>query len=187
MEKEDILNIPDPKPHPSALLASSSSIPGPPLSKNAQKKLAKAAILAEKRKEKRAYQKEKKKEAKRLKTASKQSEGEDAGEGEEGAGEEADVHKRKRARLEEGVSNKRRRGGRKPFKARVVIDLGFDDLMSENVSCVVYCSLSPRPRTSLYSGNQIFDISTRIHLFCQSKNLLSFRIRVIHLINRTNA
>lgn len=88
-----------------------------PLSKNAQKRLAKAARLAELKKERRAYEKEKKKEKKRALAAKRA-----AGELEDSEGEDAP---RKKAKTE---------GKRTPFDARIVVDLGFDDLMSENVS-----------------------------------------------------
>lgn len=83
-----------------------------PLSKNAQKKLAKAARIAEQKKERRAYEKEKKKEKKR-ELAAKRAAGELDGE----------ELPRKKARVE---------GPRTPFQARIVVDLGFDDLMTEN-------------------------------------------------------
>lgn len=89
--------------------------PQEPLSKNAQKRLAKAARIAEQKKERRAYEKEKKKEKKR-ELAAKRAAGE-LDEEQEGP--------RKRQRVE---------GPRTPFEARIVVDLGFDDKMTENVS-----------------------------------------------------
>ncbi|KAI0089254.1 guanine-1-methyltransferase-domain-containing protein [Irpex rosettiformis] len=86
-----------------------------PLSKNAQKKLARAARIAEQKKERRAYEKEKKKEKKRQLAAKRA-----AGELEED--EEGGARKKAKTDL----------GPRVPFKARIVVDLGFDDLMSEN-------------------------------------------------------
>jgi tRNA (guanine9-N1)-methyltransferase len=85
------------------------------LSKNAQKRLARAARAAEQKKERRAYEREKKKEKKR-----QQAEKREAGE----LGEEDEGGPRKKARLDVR---------KVPFKARIVVDLGFDDLMSENV------------------------------------------------------
>ena len=89
-----------------------------PLSKNAQKRLAKAAYLEEKKRERRAAEKERKKEKKR-----------------------ALAEKRAAGELDEdevgGRSNKRQKteqGPRAPFGARIVVDLGFDDMMTENVS-----------------------------------------------------
>lgn len=84
------------------------------LSKNAQKKLVKAARIAEQKKERRAYEKEKKKERKRV-LATKRATGE----------LDSDERPRKKARIE---------GPRTPFQARIVVDLGFDDKMTENVS-----------------------------------------------------
>ena len=91
-----------------------------PLSKNAQKKLARAARIAEQKKERRVYEREKKKEKKRL-LAEKRAAGEI----------DAQVGARKKAKMEP----------RMPFNARIVVDLGFDDLMTENVR-----SYRPRPR-----------------------------------------
>ncbi|KAH8092462.1 guanine-1-methyltransferase-domain-containing protein [Cristinia sonorae] len=85
-----------------------------PLSKNAQKRLAKAARLAEQKKERRAFEKEKKKQKKRERAEQQQKE--DGEHDSEGA--------RKKARTDGGP--------RRPFGARIVVDLGFDDLMSEN-------------------------------------------------------
>ncbi|GJE87484.1 tRNA methyltransferase Trm10-like protein [Phanerochaete sordida] len=83
-----------------------------PLSKNAQKKAARAARIAEQKKERRAYEKEKKKE-KRRELAAKRAAGE----------LDDDEQPRKKARIE---------GPRTPFEARIVVDLGFDNLMTEN-------------------------------------------------------
>ncbi|THH16621.1 hypothetical protein EW146_g4047 [Bondarzewia mesenterica] len=84
----------------------------PPLSKNAQKKARKAELLAERKLERRAREKEAKKEKKRKRNERII------------AGEEVsdDDRTKKRAKM----------GGRKtPFGARVVMDLGFDDKMSD--------------------------------------------------------
>ena len=82
------------------------------LSKRAQKRAAKAAFLAEKKLERRAREKAARKEKKRQKR--------EAGEGwyED---EEPSQKKLKRA------------GPAQPFDARVVIDLGFDDMMTDKV------------------------------------------------------
>lgn len=105
-----------PAPTESAAIPVSSS-EQQPLSKKAQKKLAKAAYIAEKKLERRAAEKERKKEKKRAlaeKRAAGELEGEEAG------------RDRKRQKIEQGP--------RTPFGARIVIDLGFDDKMTENVS-----------------------------------------------------
>jgi tRNA (guanine9-N1)-methyltransferase len=91
------------------------------LSKNAQKKLARAARIAEQKKERRVYEKEKKKE-KRRELAAKRAAGE-LDEGEEGG-------PKKKVRVE---------GPRTPFNARVVVDLSFDDMMTDNVSESISC------------------------------------------------
>ncbi|KAI0686488.1 guanine-1-methyltransferase-domain-containing protein [Cytidiella melzeri] len=86
-----------------------------PLSKNAQKKLARAARIAEQKQERRAHEKEKKKEKKRQLSAKR------------AAGELDDE--------DQGAPRKKARTGagpRVPFSARIVVDLGFDDLMNEN-------------------------------------------------------
>lgn len=93
--------------------------PEQPLSKNAQKKLARAARIAEQKKERRAYEKEKKKEKRRQQAAKRA-----AGELDDGSAD-AGAAPRKKARVE---------GPRTPFDARIVVDLGFDDMMNENVS-----------------------------------------------------
>ncbi|KAI9057409.1 hypothetical protein FKP32DRAFT_1598279 [Trametes sanguinea] len=88
-----------------------------PLSKKAQKKLAKAAYIAERKKERRAAEKERRKEKKRL-LAERRAAGELDPE------EEAELQKRKRQRTDKGP--------RTFFNARVVVDLGFDEMMTEN-------------------------------------------------------
>ncbi len=103
--------------------AGTSTPAAEPLSKKAQKKLAKAAYIAERKKERRAAEKERKKE-KRREFAQKRDAGElDADELER----EQD---RKRRKTEEGP------GRRTSFGARVVVDLGFDAKMTENVSVI---------------------------------------------------
>ncbi|THG97485.1 hypothetical protein EW026_g4530 [Hermanssonia centrifuga] len=89
-----------------------------PISKNAQKRIAKTARIAEQKKERRAYEKEKKKEKKRQ-LAAKRAAGELEDEG-------AAEGPRKKAKTEES------KGPKPKFQARIVVDLGFDDLMSEN-------------------------------------------------------
>ncbi|KAM5542329.1 hypothetical protein V8D89_003788 [Ganoderma adspersum] len=99
--------------------ASASATAAEPLSKKAQKKLAKAASIAERKKERRAAEKERKKE-KRREFAQKRDAGElDADELER-------ERERKRQKTEGGS------GRRTTFGARVVVDLGFDAKMSEN-------------------------------------------------------
>ena|ERR1700722_8091669 len=87
-----------------------------PLSKSAQKKAAKAAYIATLKLERRAREKEKKKEKKRA-FAEKIA----AGEVDEG-----EVRGTKRAKIGNAKTE--------PFGARVVVDLGFDELMNEKVS-----------------------------------------------------
>ncbi|KAI1795072.1 guanine-1-methyltransferase-domain-containing protein [Ganoderma leucocontextum] len=114
-------NAPDPGNEPNPTIASTDAGTSPaaePLSKKAQKKLAKSAYLAERKKERRAVEKERKKE-KRREFAQKRDAGElDADELE---------RERKRRKTEQGAS-----GPRVPFGARIVVDLGFDAKMTEN-------------------------------------------------------
>lgn len=99
------------------------------LSKNAQKKLRKAELFAERKLERRAREKEKKKEKKRERA-------ERIAAGEEEEGPEDDVRAKKRAKLNHGLP-------RKAFGARVVVDLGFDDKMSEKVRSFFLCPFLP--------------------------------------------
>ncbi|KZT29448.1 hypothetical protein NEOLEDRAFT_600845 [Neolentinus lepideus HHB14362 ss-1] len=88
-----------------------------PLSKSAQKKLARAARYADLKQERRAREKEQRKEKKRIRA-------------EKRAAGELDSDEER----EDDARRKRRKGdaGRKTvFGARVVVDLGFDELMSE--------------------------------------------------------
>lgn len=88
-----------------------------PLSKKGQKKLARAARYQEAKLERRAKEKERKKEKKRLareETARKREAGEPVSE---------DEQPRKRAKT--AVAE--------PFGARLVVDLGFDDKMTDKV------------------------------------------------------
>lgn len=91
------------------------------LSKKAQKRAAKAARLHELKLERRAREKEAKKH-KRRERAQAIARGE----------------------LDESASRKRRKtDAGAVFNARVVIDLGFDELMSDKVSSVPLCSCPP--------------------------------------------
>ncbi|TFY56771.1 hypothetical protein EVJ58_g7434 [Rhodofomes roseus] len=94
-----------------------AAAPAQPLSKNAQKRLAKAALIAEHKKERRAAEKERRKEKKRI-LAEKRA----AGELDEDEDEDARASKKRRTGA----------GPKRPFKARVVVDLGFDDKMQDN-------------------------------------------------------
>lgn len=94
-------------------LPESVTVPDQPLSKKALKRQLKAERFAEYKLEKRAREKEKKKEKKeqlRLKRA---------------AGEEPE---------EDGPSKKKPKVSGPPFEGRVVVDLGFDDKMTDKVS-----------------------------------------------------
>lgn len=119
-EAQKTSQSPDPSIlNPSPAVASTSTEAAPPLSKKAQKKLAKAAWLAERKKERRAVEKERRKEKKRA-FAEKRAAGELDPEDEE--------RERKRLKVDKGP--------RTPFAARVVVDLGFDEKMTENVSAI---------------------------------------------------
>jgi tRNA (guanine9-N1)-methyltransferase len=108
----------------SPLTASSSGtgvadIAAPLLSKNAKKKAAKAERLAEMKLKKRQLEKEKKKEKKRIREQKRA-----AGELDENELREEEERAKKKAKLA---------GPKQPFNARVVVDLGFDDMMNEKV------------------------------------------------------
>ncbi|OCH94524.1 hypothetical protein OBBRIDRAFT_769613 [Obba rivulosa] len=105
---------PEPTSENSALAASTSN---QPLSKNAQKRLARTARIQEQKKERRAAEKERKKERKRQE-AQKRAAGE--------LEDEQEGSQRKKQRVDEYA------GPRTPFGARIVVDLGFDSMMTEN-------------------------------------------------------
>lgn len=105
-------------PAPNALPEDPITSTPAPLSKNAQKKLAKAARLAEAKKERRAVEKEKRKQKKRERYEKERAEAEAEGE---------DGPLKKKVKLDAAPQ-------KRPFDARVVVDLAFDELMSENVS-----------------------------------------------------
>ncbi|EPQ58935.1 hypothetical protein GLOTRDRAFT_69968 [Gloeophyllum trabeum ATCC 11539] len=88
-----------------------------PLSKNAQKKLAKAARFQAMKLERRAREKEQRKEKKRIRAEKRAA-------GELDSDEEREEEARRKRRKGDG-------GKQQIFGARVVIDLGFDELMSE--------------------------------------------------------
>ncbi|OSX59518.1 hypothetical protein POSPLADRAFT_1150593 [Postia placenta MAD-698-R-SB12] len=130
-------------PTPETSGAPSEPAPTQPLSKKAQKKLARAARTAELKLERRAAEKERKKEKKRL-LAQKRAAGElDA----------QDVQ----------AARKKRRTGEGPrtaFGARVVVDLGFDDMMTENEIKSLTSQLA-----YTYSANKRSDPSFSLLLF----------------------
>lgn len=130
------------QPPPPAAPSDTTAGAQQPLSKNAQKKLAKAARFAEQKKERRAYEKEKKKEKKRMLAAKRDA-------GELGADDEGP---RKKARTD---------GPRVPFEARVVVDLGFDDMMSENVSSI-RATISYRGRTTCNGLQEIKSLTSQL-------------------------
>jgi tRNA (guanine9-N1)-methyltransferase len=103
--------------------AGASTEVAPPLSKKAQKKAAKAARLAAQKLERRAREKETKKEKKRLKRAAQEQDDEDEA-------ESAIPRKRVRVSKPSGPVIK--------FGARLVIDLGFDDKMTEKVCSIAF-------------------------------------------------
>lgn len=155
---------------PPASISTSAELPGQPLSKNAQKRLAKAARVAELKKERRAYEKEKRKEKKRQ-LAAKRAAGEmDGDEGEDNVS-------RKKARTE---------GPRTPFDARIVVDLGFDSMMSDNVGRLVYLILMYDnaglnvPCTSC-SGDKIFDVAARVYVQRESESGAPVLCGVVHV------
>lgn len=89
-----------------------ASAPAPALSKNALKKARKAELIAERKLERRAREREKRKEKKRQRSE-RIAAGEDVSD---------DDRSKKRAKLS---------APKAPFGGRVVVDLGFDDKMSD--------------------------------------------------------
>ena len=98
------------------------------LSKSAQKRAAKTAFLAEKKLERRAREKAARKEKKKQKREAGESWYED---------EEPSKKKLKRA------------GPAQPFNARVVVDLGFDDMMTDKVHIHSHKSIRKADTSSL--------------------------------------
>lgn len=172
---EEVQAIPSTSTNTQPPTESSESTQPQPLSKNAQKKLARAARLAEQKKERRAYEKEKKKEKKRQ-LAEKRAAGE-LGDGAEEGGP------RKKAKTDVGP--------RVPFKARIVVDLGFDDLMSENVrfnirslyTLELLCVVNANGTI----GNQVVDVSARVYLQREPQSYTAFRICSFHITRETDA
>lgn len=115
------------------LESSSSNLPSQ-LSKKAQKKAAKAARYAAQKLERRAKEKEAKKEKKRIR-AEKRA----AGQLEE---DEAQAEEEKRRAMKRAKTG----AGQKPFGAKVCIDLGFDEMMTDKVDCV----WSPNHRAHMF-------------------------------------
>lgn len=97
-----------------------------PMSKNALKKAAKADRLAALKFERRAREKEAKKEKKRLKALKR------------AAGELDDE--------DEDESERRAKKPRLQFGGTVVVDLGFDDMMNDKVSRIMYDSFPKSKR-----------------------------------------
>lgn len=110
-----------------------------PLSKNAQRKAAKAARYAEQKVERRAREKERRK----LKRAAAQPEPHD----EDGA-----VPQSKRVKLDPSSQTK--------FGARLVIDLGFDDKMTEKVR--VQLGLPPCRRFFNLRTQEVISLSSQL-------------------------
>lgn len=104
------------EPQPTASTSTSTEhpppAPAPPLSKNALKKARKAELIAERKLERRAREREKRKEKKRQRSE-RIAAGEDVSD---------DGRSKKRAKLS---------APKAPFGARVVVDLSFDDKMSD--------------------------------------------------------
>jgi len=132
-------------PVPDGPTISSEEAAAEPLSKKSQKKAAKAARYAEQKVERRAREKERKK----LKRAAAQPQPHDEDEG---------VPKSKRAKLGRGSQTK--------FGARLVVDLGFDDKMTEKVRARP--RLPPcRSYLSSHKGSGILILTTCVRVQCK--------------------
>lgn len=168
-EAQEVSQSADPSvPDPATAVASTSTEAAPPLSKKAQKKLAKAAWLAERKKERRAVEKERRKEKKRA-FAEKRAAGELDPEDEE--------RERKRLKVDKGP--------RTPFAARVVVDLGFDEKMTENVSTIA-CS-GVVVLTLGGAGGQVALIAARVYVQREQEGTASILLASVHFVKWTDA
>jgi hypothetical protein len=139
-----------------------------PLSKNAQKKAAKVARFAAQKLERRAKEKEAKKEKKRIK-AQKRA----AGELEEDEVQEEEEKKRMMKRAKTG-------SGQKLFGARVCVDLGFDDMMTDKVGENDEVLWIER-KTYFVVGNHIIVLAARVRLQCEPKIDMSIFFCLVHI------
>ena len=113
------------------------------LSKNAQKRALKMARLEERKMERRAKEKAAKKEKKRKRTERL------------AAGEQlSEDEMQKRAKVNRA---------KEPFAARVVLDLGFDDKMSDKVrGCLLCCFTACRNGTASRSTQEITSLCSQL-------------------------
>jgi hypothetical protein len=154
-------------------VASNDPVSPAPLSKNAIKKAKKAERYAALKLERRVREKEKKKEKKLLKAHAREMHGTDTHlEEEDGVEKEGQRRGEKRARLDVDNEAVKLKGKEKPvaFGARVIVDLGFDEFMSENV-CPTWPSVKQRLINP--TGDKISGFSTSIHIQCKPTNIFS--------------
>lgn len=132
-----------------------------PLSKNAQKRLLKAARRAEQKLERRAREKELKKEKKRARAV-------DA--------EETSEPRPKRLKITP-----------RPFDARIVVDLGFDDLMFEKVRGGLFTQ-SAGTNVARYSllGMRFIVFSNGLHIFITAKICYALHLPRVRFPRRQN-
>ena len=124
---------------PAAGSASASDAGGAPLSKNQQKKLAKRARFVEQRTARKAIRKERRKEQREQRMQHVAAEGGEVGEGGEGGPPEKKQRHEEGPRAKDWVGRQGGRGSRsreafdeeRKKGQRVVVDLGFDSLMTE--------------------------------------------------------
>jgi hypothetical protein len=152
-------------PHSAAPVHAPGTLPSEPelapLSKNAQKKAQKAAYIQDRKLERRAREKKVRREKKRMRVERL------------AAGEELSEDER---------AAKRKKGPRTPFDARVVVDLGFDDMMTEKVR---QCTFTPYLPCILgyncTSGNILSRFSACIHIQREPPVICALRIAAVHL------
>jgi hypothetical protein len=166
----------DSHPEPVSLMESPADKTSPEpaaMSKSAMKKAAKAQFFAEGKAERRAKEKERRKANKRT-LAEKRAAGE--------LDEDEEAHlarQRKRRRLAKETD-------RDTFPGRIIVDLGFDDKMSDKVRRMPSRNRS-RSLTSSRSGSCIPYVADWLRLRCESTCSKTFCKRPLHWAQRAHS